>query len=170
MTALLLTLSLVSAAPSATTLAAVAIFSANVDRHWPKDDRAPAVTGEVMRLMAEATRAMADDWKVNDGKLRSAIAEFDTAREQLFKHPRGDQERPEVTRDALDAGRVMIDRLAEALNCERLTSKERDELKKFVKAFDEDRPVEQQVDDLEKYFQQAASLVQTLLEAGSTST
>jgi hypothetical protein len=170
MTALLLTLSLVNAAPSATTLAAVAIFSANVDRQWPKDDRAPAVTGEVMRLMAVAARGMADDWKVNDGKLRDAIADFDTAREQLFKHPRGDRERPEVTRDALDAGRVMIDRLAEALNCARLTSKERAALKKFVEEFDDDRPVEQQVDDLAKYFQQAAALVRTMLDAGSTPT
>lgn len=168
--ALILTMSLLAVAPSATTLAAVAVFSANADRHWPKDDRAPAVTGEVMRLMAAAARAMADDWKVNDGKLRASIADFDAAREELFKSPRGDQQRSVAAREALDHGRVMIDRLAEALNCASLTAKDRGALKKLVEDFDDDRPVEQQAGDLEKYFQQAAALVRTMLDAAASRT
>jgi hypothetical protein len=115
--------------------------------------------------MAVAARAMADDWKVDDSRLRGAITDFDAAREALFRHPRGDRQRPEFARDALEDGRRVIDRLAEALGCSDLTAKDRAGLEKLVKEFEKDRPVRQQVDDLEKYFQEASKLLQSMLEA-----
>lgn len=159
-------LALASATPSASTLAAVKIFAVNVDRQWPTDDeRAAAVTGEALRLMAVAARGMADDWKVDDGKWRDAIASFDSAREILSRHPRGDKERPESARDALNQGREMIDRLAAALNCTEATARDRDQLEQLAKKFDKRRPVAEQVADLQKYFQQAAKLMESMLDA-----
>src|SRR5262245_13941195 len=117
-----LTLSIATATPSASTLAAVKVFAVNVDRDWPSDDaRGQAVTAEALRLMAVAARAMADDSKVDDRKLRDAIAEFDSARETLSLHPRGDRQRPAFARGALEDGRKVIDQLAAALQCADLT-------------------------------------------------
>jgi hypothetical protein len=164
--AITLALAAAGASPSASTLAAVKIFAVNVDRKWPADDgRGEAATSESLRLMSAAVRAMADDWKVEDGKLRDAIADFDAARETLFQHPRGDKERPELTRAALDHGRKMIDRLAEALHCDDLTAKDRAALEKLVKQFEKDRPVREQADDLETYFKEASKLLQSMLDA-----
>jgi hypothetical protein len=42
-------------------------------------------------------------------------------------------------------------------------------LKESVEAFDEDRPVRQQVDDLEQYFQQAAGLLKSIVDVGPAS-
>jgi hypothetical protein len=162
----IVTLSMVNPSPSASTFAAVALFAANVDRQWPTDERGPAVTGEALRLMAVAARGIADDWKIEDGKLRESIAAFDRAREELFRHQRGDEKRPEVARDALDEGRVLIDRLAEALNHDDRTTRERSALKALVESFDDDKPVREQVDELEKYFQQAAAVLKSMLDAG----
>src|SRR5690349_3127722 len=137
-----LALTVAAATPSASTLAAVKVFAVNVDRQWPSDDgRGQAVTGEALRLMAVAARAMADDWKVDDDRLRGAITDFEAAREALFNHPRGDRQRPEFARRALEDGRKVIDRLAAALRCSDLTETDRVELEKLVKEFEKDRPV-----------------------------
>ena len=160
-----LTLALIAPSPSAATLAKVAVFAANVNRQWPSDDRGPVVTGEALRLMAAAARAIADDRKVDEGKLRDTIADFDSAREALFQHPRGDRKRPEYARAALADGRLVIERLAETLGLSARTSGDRAALKKFVEEFDQDRPVSEQVDDLEQYFQNAAALLKSMLEA-----
>jgi len=166
----ILTLSLLNATPSASTLAAVAVFAANVDRQWPADDRAPVVTDEALRLMAVATRAVADDLKVNQGKLHDAIDEFVLSREALQRHKPGDPKRPELARKALDDGREMLEQLVVALRVQQLTAVERAALKKFVKNFDEDRPVQQQADDLEQYFQQAATLLRKIVDAPPATT
>lgn len=164
--ALTLALAAGSATPSATTLAAVKVFAVNVDRQWPSDDgRGQAVTSEALRLMAVAARAMADDWKVDDSKLRRAITDFDAARDALFQHPRGDRQRPEFARQALEDGRRVIDDLAAALRCADLTAGDRVALEKLVKDFEKHRPVREQVDDLEHYFQEASKLLQAMLDA-----
>ena len=166
--ALALMLTVASTAPSATTLAAVKVFAVNVDRQWPSDDaRAAAVTAEALRLMSVAVRDMADDWKVDDNALRDAIGSFDAARAALSTHPRGDGKRPAAARAALEAGRVMVDRLAAALNCADLTAKERGNLKRLADEFEKKRPVREQVDDLEKYFQDAAAAITSMLDAAS---
>ena len=164
--AISLVLAVASTTPSPTTLAAVKVFAANVDRDWPSDDdRAEAVTGEAFRLMSAAVRAMADDAKVDDAKLRAAIASFDAAREALINHPRGDGKRPGVARTALEDGRVMIDRLSAALGSAELTAKDREALKKIVSGFETNRSVREQADDLKKYFQGAARMMTSMLDA-----
>ena len=81
-----LAVTLATATPSASTLAAVKIFAVNVDRQWPADDgRGQAVTAEALHLMTVAANAMADDWKIDDRKLRSPIADLDASREAPFE-------------------------------------------------------------------------------------
>jgi hypothetical protein len=162
--AMTLTLALVNASPSASTLAAVAIFAANVDRQWPTDEREPVVTGEALRLMAVAARGMADDWKVDDGKVRDSIAAFESASEALAQQAGDDRQRAEMTRKVLDEGRQMIERLAVALNSADLTATGRAGLKKAVDDFDKKKPVPQQADQLEQYFQQAAKLLRAIVD------
>ena len=162
---LILALSL-NAAPSAATLAAVAIFRANVVRQWPTDERGPAVTVEALRLMERATRGIADDWHITDDKFRDSMADFESAWEALSRHAPGDKNRPALARDALDQGRTMIDLLAEALRDTGTPIKTGlSAMKESVEQFDRKQPVRQQVDVLERYFDQAAALLQSMLDA-----
>lgn len=163
--ALLLALALQNPAPSATTLAAVETFAANVDRTWPTDEREPFVTGEVLRLMTNATRAIADDWHLDDKKLRDAIADVDSAREALLRQPRGDRKRPELARQALDEGRKMIDRLADALGQDESARATLSALDRSFKKFEDDRPVRAQVDAMKEYFQEAAKVLAAIVDA-----
>lgn len=150
--------------PSASTLAAVAVFTANTERKWPVDEREPFVTAEALRLFEAAGRAIADDWKIDTGKVHESIAAFGTARAALEVKARGDDDRPQFAREALARGRTMIDALAGALERDDATTRQQlSEFKHSADALDRKRQVRQQGEVLERYFHQAGELMQALI-------
>jgi len=166
MTAIVLTLSILSSSPSATTLAAVAVFVANTDRQWPVDEREPFVTAEALRLMEVAGRALADDWGVNTGDLRESIEAFSQSRVALEKQARGDADRPRYARDALAKGEAMLSELAAVLDLDDATlTKLMAQLEDTTADFDRKRQVRQQADVLESFFHHAAAVMRELVDA-----
>jgi hypothetical protein len=162
--AALITLLLVT--PSASTMAAVALFAANAERAWPVDEREPFVTAEALRLLEGAGHAIATDWKVDSGKVHDSIAALGAARAALEAKLRGDSERPRQAREALGKGRVMMDNLADALDKDdAATKRQLSELKHAADALDHKRQVRQQGEVLERYFRQASELMKGLIEA-----
>jgi len=162
--AFILTLALQTASPSATTLAAVERFAVNVDRKWPTDEREPFVTGEVLRLMLDATRAIATDWRLDDRKLRESIDDVEAARAALLRLPRGDRKRPQLAREVLDKGRQMIDRLTDAIGEDDTARATLAALNDSLRKFEDDRPVRQQVDAMKEYFQEAVKVFRTIVD------
>jgi hypothetical protein len=171
MHAIIFSLALLSAVQSPTTLAAVALFAANVDRDWPADEREPLVTAEALRLMAAATQAIAEEWKVSDGKVRQAIAAFDSARQGLSSEAPDSPRRSPRTGAALDAGRLAIEQLTTALRITDATTKGRlASLKRSVEKFSREPAAPQQADVLEQYFRDAAALLRSMLDAPAPTT
>ena len=161
-----LALSLLSSSPSASTLAAVAVFAANADRTWPVDDREPAVTAEALRLLEVAGKSLADDWGVNAGDVRKSITAFASARAALEKQARGEEDRPRYAREAIIKGAAMIAELAGAASLDDSTTRQKlSDLKKAAEDLDRKKQVREQGAVLEKYFKQAAALMRELVEA-----
>jgi hypothetical protein len=166
MSSIAITLFLLSTIQSATTLAAVAIFNVNAERKWPVDDREPAVTAEALRLLEVAAKGIADDRKIDDGKVRQAIADFTAARTAFERQRSGDATRPGAAREALREGRSMIDAIADALDLDDQPMQQLlSDLKRTADSFDKHRPVRQQADVLEKYFHAASQLAREMVDA-----
>src|SRR4051812_13734025 len=94
------TLALLTFTQSPSTMAAVAVFTANVERKWPTDDREPFVTLEALRLMGAAVGTIAAERKVDGGKLKQSMDVFAAARAELEPAKIGDDEKPPLVRDA----------------------------------------------------------------------
>ena len=158
-------ITLLAFTPSVSTVAAVAVFTANAERKWPVDEREPFVTAEALRLLEVAGRAIADDSKLNTGKVHDSIAAFEAARAALEVKVRGDKDRPHLAREALVKGRAMIDALAAALDRDDGPMRRQlAELKQTADALDRKRQVRQQGEVLERYFHQAAELMKGLIQ------
>ena len=161
-----LTLTLFTVTPSASTLAAVAVFVANAERKWPVDEREPAVTAEALRLLEAAGRAIADDWALDSGDVPESIADFASARAELEQQVRGDEDRPRFAREALVKGAEMIEALTTALDLDdAAVRRQLSALERSAEALDRKEQVRQQGEALEEYFHQTAELLQGLLDA-----
>jgi len=159
------TLTLLSASPSASTLAAVAVFAANVDRTWPADEREPFVTAEALRLMEVAGRSIADDLRVNSGVVRKSLDAFASTRAALEGEAR-EEERPRYAREALARGRAMLAALAAALHMSDGTTRQRlAALDKSADDINRKRALRKQRRTIEDYFRQAAGMMRALLDA-----
>jgi hypothetical protein len=168
MFAIALTLILATAAQSPATMAAVAVFAANADRKWPADDREPFVTAEALRLMEAAATAIADESKINTGKVRDAIVEFSKVRLVAADHATAEDDRAAITRDALIKGELMINALAAASHRDAASRQPLAELKKSAEQIDKKKQLRQQAEALEKYFHDAAELLRAMMAASST--
>jgi hypothetical protein len=157
------TLALLTFTQSPSTMAAVAVFTANVERTWPADDREPFVTLEALRLMEAAVAAVATDRKVDNPKLKQSIDAFTAVRAELEPAKIGSEEKPPVVREALIKGVAMIEALAGAVRREDATTKSRlSELKKSADALDRKRKLSEQGDVLQRYFHEASELLKAL--------
>ncbi len=163
MRTLALALTVVTLAQSPSTLAAVAVFTANVERKWPADEREPAVTGEALRLMDAAARAIAEDAKIDSGKIRQAMDGFAAVRKAMDTPARSEDDRTLVVRDALAKGAMVVEAVAVARRREDPKTKTQlGELKRAAEAVDRKKQLRQQGDLLERYFRQAAELMRAL--------
>lgn len=160
--AIVLTLTLFTATQSASTLAAVTMFTTNVDRTWPADDREPFVTVEALRLMETAAAAIADEGKVNTGKVKDAIADLTKARESLEAHA-SDDEHSRLTREALLTGHEMVEALVESQRAARDTRQKLSELKRAAESLDRKKPAREQGEVLQRYFRHAAELLRAMI-------
>jgi hypothetical protein len=170
MLAMVLTSILITAAQSPATMASVAVFAANAERKWPADDREPFVTGEALRLMEAAAAAIADDAKINTGKVHDAIVEFSKVRLVATDHATAEDDRAAITRDALIKGESMINALAAALHHEAASRQQLAALKKSAESIDKKTQLRAQAAALEKYFHDAAGLLRTMLAASTEKT
>lgn len=169
MRAVALTLSLLTVTQSPATMAAVAVFVANAERKWPADEREPFVTAEALRLMEAAASAIADEGKINTGKVHESIVEFSKARLVAVDAAAAEDDRALLARNALMKGQAMLEALAashtDATMRQRLT-----ELKRSAEALDRKRQLRQQADALERYFHQAADVLRALLTGAAADT
>jgi hypothetical protein len=154
------TLALLTFTQSPTTMAAVAVFTANVERKWPTDEREPFVTLEALRLMEAAVGTVATDRKIDNTKLKQAMDGFAAARASLEPAKIGDDEKPPLVRDALIKGAAMIEALTSAVRPDDAATRSRlTELRKFAEALDRKRKLSEQVEVLQRYFHEADELL-----------
>ena len=153
-------LALLTFTQSPPTMAAVAVFTANVERTWPADDREPFVTLEALRLMGAAVGTITADRKIDNAKLKQSIDAFTAARAQLEPSKIGDDEKPPLVRDALIKGAMMVEALTTATRRDDSTTRSRvAELKRSADALDRKRKLTEQADLLQRYFHQVSELL-----------
>lgn len=169
MRAIALAVTLLTVTQSPATMAAVAIFAANVDRKWPTDEREPFVTAEALRLMEAAASAIADETKTNTGKVNAAIIDFSKARVAAVDQRVAEDDRARLIGNALVKGQSMLEALV-AAHADATLRQRLIELKRSAEALDQKRPLRQQGDALERYFHQAADVLRALLTAAPANT